>query len=84
MHRLVRGAGREPYWEPAACINFGKGVLEWLLASLAANPAAAHYVMRYEPRQSAILLLQRDGGGGGGGGDGGGRQGGGGGARRGG
>ena len=57
IHRIVRPKG---YWDPSACFNFGKALLEWLLAQLDAQAPrgkAARFVMRYEPAEAAVLLL---------------------------
>lgn len=74
LHRLARGKapGGKDYWNPTACFNFGKSVLDWLLAQLAAREgggAGRRFVLRYDPQRGAILLRADDGGAKAGGGD---------------
>ena len=52
--RMVRAKG---WWDPTACINFGKAVLEWLQEQANALPAGAKAVLRYDPARAAVLLL---------------------------
>ena len=63
IHRLVRGEGRD-YWNPTACFNFGKTVLDFLLEQLDAHAAkggtARRFVMRFEPEQAAVLICVDD------------------------
>lgn len=67
VHRLVRGKGQggTDYWNPTACFNFGKGVLDWLLVQLAAREGGGvgrKFILRYDPQQAQLLLLADDGG----------------------
>ena len=57
IHRLVRkGPAGAGYWDPSACFNFGKGVLEWVVQQVAAHPVGAMLVMRYDPMRATISL----------------------------
>ena len=67
IHRIVRGKapGGKDYWNPTACFNFGKGVLDWLLMQLAAREGGGvgrKFVLRYDPQQEKLLLLADEGG----------------------
>ena len=59
LPRIVRPKG---WWDPTACINFGKAVLEWLQEEAKRLPSGTRAVLRYEPAQRALLLLADDGG----------------------
>ena len=63
IHRLVRGEGRD-YWNPTACFNFGKLVLDFLLEQLTAYAAkggtAKRFVMRFDPEQAAVQIRVDD------------------------
>ena len=66
-----KAPGGKDYWNPTACFNFGKSVLDWLLAQLAAREgggAGRRFVLR-SIRNDAILLRADDGGAKHGGGD---------------
>ena len=58
VHRLVRAPKNNGlgYWEPMVCFNFGKGVLEWCLQNMQAQPPGERMVMRYDPAQAAVTL----------------------------
>ena len=63
IHRLVRApkGNGQGYWEPTVCFNFGKGVLEWCLQAMSAQPAGRQMVMRYEPAQAVVTLVAAEG-----------------------
>lgn len=59
LHRLVKPP--KGYWDTTAVINFGKGVLTWLLAALKEQRGRSKFVMRYTPASRAIVLVPDDG-----------------------
>ena len=59
LHRLVKPP--KGYWDTTAVINFGKGVLTWLLAALKEHRGRSKFVMRYTPASRAIVLVPDDG-----------------------
>lgn len=57
--RMVRG--KQDMWDPSACLNFGKAVLEWLQQQVRQLPAGASALLRYVPAEGALLLLRQHG-----------------------
>eukprot|EP00964_Phaeocystis_antarctica_P006121 scaffold3340_cov63-Phaeocystis_antarctica.AAC.1 len=53
--------GKQDMWDPAACLNFGKAVLEWLQHHVRQLPAGASALLRYVPAEGALLLLRQQG-----------------------
>lgn len=53
--------GKQDMWDPAACLNFGKAVLEWLQHHVRQLPAGASALLRYVPAEGALLLLRQHG-----------------------
>ena len=61
VHPLHQVRGKQDMWDPAACLNFGKAVLEWLQHHVRQLPAGASALLRYVPAEGALLLLRQHG-----------------------
>ena len=61
VHPLRQVRGKQDMWDPAACLNFGKAVLEWLQHHVRQLPAGASALLRYVPAEGALLLLRQHG-----------------------
>ena len=46
------------YWDPTVAFNFGKAVIDWLIAQLQGRQGGARLVMRYDPSAGAISLVE--------------------------